>query len=188
MKKNSINNKDSWLNDFLKSPSLYLVILCIVLIYLFQDDSILNEPPFLFWIRVVLGFIITLIFCYTRFIKFKEYYKRKIGDKVYLVFIAIGITFVTILLQTVFAIPTSAMLKYYAKQKPMIFYSCPIKNIITTKIDKVHFIFLDKRYSRYFDIQNHERKDLIANYYLKIGVRKSILNTYYLESMELEKK
>lgn len=181
-------HKDSKLNSVLNSRKTYLIILFLLIIYLFQDDRILNEPLAFLTIRYVLASLIVLIFCYSRFIKFKRYYEKKMKDTVFIVSAILIIILSIIFCQAILSIPSNFFIKLYAKNSETEYYKCKIQNVVTTKVDKVHFIFLNRTYSRYLNIKDYFRKDLIDNYWLVIGVKKSIANSFCLESMQLEEK
>lgn len=180
--------KDHRLNNFLNSRKTYLVLLLLLLVYLFLDDRILNEPFGFTITRYLLACVAVLAFCYSRVVKYRQYYQRKFKDKIFIIAAVLIISLFTIFVQAILSIPTSFLIKLYAKNNPTEYYECKIKNVVTTDIDKVHFIFLNRRYSRYVDLDGQSRKELINNYWLVVGVKRSIANSFYLESVQLKEK
>lgn len=181
-------SKDTKLNKLLNSRKLYLVILGLIVIYVFIDDKILNEPNSFVIARWTLSTAIVLTFCYSRFAKFKEYYLKLMKSATTVSFSVILISLSIIIFQAVFSIPVDLLIKFYARDSQVEYQKCPINNVVTTGIDKVHFIFLNKTYSQYFETNGHTRKELISNYYLLVGVKKSIGDSYCLESLKLLEK
>jgi hypothetical protein len=180
--------KDNRLNNILNSRKTYLIILLLLLVYLFLDDRILNEPLSFKITKYILAAFIVLAFCYSRFVKFRQYYQRKFKDKVFVIGAVLIISLFTIFVEAILTIPTNFFIRLNAKNNPVEYYECQIRNVVTTGIDKVHFIFLDRRYSRYVDLNGRSRKELINNYLLVVGVKRSIANSFYLESAQLKEK
>lgn len=182
--------KDTNLLKALNSKITYVLLLAIILIFSFLDDKILNEPQILIFTEYLIAAVAVFVFLFSRVKKFPVYYKQLIKGlvKVDIIIVIAGIVISTIILKAVLSISTSVMIRIYSKKNPVEYYNCDIKNVITTNVDKVHFIFLNKKYSRYFNVNGYERRDLIDNYYLRVGVKKSLFNTYYLESADLQIK
>ncbi len=186
-KQQQVISKDNFFEKILNSKFLYILLAILVLIYLFQDDKILNLSFSFFWIRSLLAFCLITIFFLWRYNEHKVYYQRKFKDKVYISGLFLGALVFTLMLQGLICIPINFLIKQSATEQTEIFY-CKITNVVTTNIDKIHFEFLGKRYSRYFNVNNYNRNDLIMNYNLKVEVKKSIWSTYYIDKMSLEKK
>jgi hypothetical protein len=180
--------KDIFLEKVLKSKLFYWSILVLVLIYLYQDDRILNIPTIYFWIRFLIAMVVIGLFLFFRYNKFKAYYKRKFKDKIYLFSFLGGILIFSLIGQSFLNIPLNLFVKEMSKQNAIEIYDCEITNVITTSIDKIHFKFLGKGYSRYFNVNNFKREDLMHNYYLEVKTRRAFNNIYYIESMSLKKK
>ena len=186
--KNIREKKDHRLTKLLNSKYFYFVLLILLVIYLRNHERILNEPTHFFPIRTLFALFLIGMFSYSRFRKFKNYYKRKLRDRITVIFYVVLHLFFIFLLQGLLDIPIGLAIKSYAKNsKPKIF-KCDIKNVNTTGFDKITFVFLGKRYSRYFVIHNHTRKEIISDFYLEVAAKKSLWGSYYLESMELKEK
>lgn len=183
-----MKNKDAFLEKILNSKTLYIILLASVLAYLFTDDKILNLPKYLFISKFVIVFVSLSIFVLWRSSKYKTYYERKFKDKVYLVGLFLGLVVFSLIIQGVLNYPLNYIIIKKSKKNSVECFNCEITNVITTNIDKIHFKFMGKKYSRYYNVNDYERKDLMQNYWLKIQVRKSIWNSYYIESMNLQSK
>lgn len=181
-------NQDKKLNQILNSNKTYIILLFFVLFYLFQDDKILNKPYWLFWTNSIVSFILISAFCIWRFMKFKQYYVEKFRSKFFVFLFLIGIVILTILSQAIISIPINFLIKSTAKDSNIEYFECKITNVVKTGIDKIHFTFLNRKYYRYFNVTNYDRKDLLNNYYLQIGVKKGCLDTYLIESMDFIEK
>jgi hypothetical protein len=65
-----------------------------------------------------------------------------------------------------------------------------IIKINTRKTDTISFKFSGEIYTKHFAIDGKgypDKKDLIRNYHLRIGIRKSLWNSYYIETMFLSR-
>ena len=187
MKKNE-NLVDYKLKILLNSRKTYLIILLLLAVYFVQGDNVLNEPWLFFCIKLFLALTAVSIFCYIRFRKFRQYYLRKIKDKFFAIATIIGLSLAIIWLQTILSIPMNLIISFYSRNNEVEYHNCRIQNVITTGFDKIHFVFLNKQYSRYFSLDGHTRRELIDNYWLTIAVKKSIAGTYYLEKIGLQAK
>jgi hypothetical protein len=180
--------KDSKLIDTLNNKYFYIGLCILVLIYSISDDRVLNEPNYFVLIRTSLAIALVSMFSYTRYKKFKDYYRRKFKDRL-TVILFVGVFFFSIfLLQGIFEIPIALLIKTYAKDSRTETFECDIKTVATTGIDKVHFVFLGKQYVRYLNVQGHKRKELISDFCVKIAAKKSLGGSYYLESIELKQR
>lgn len=184
----SKTHNDKKLISFLNSRKTYLAILVLSVIYLFLDDSVLNEPFALKISKWVIAIFFTLVVCYSRFLKFKAYYSRKIRDFIFIISALFITALFTIFFQAILSILTNLTIILFSTNSQVEYRKCPITNVITTGIDKVHFIFEGQKYSRYFEVNEHTREELINNFHLQVGLKKSIGNSYYLESLELQEK
>lgn len=183
-----LTNKDIFFEKLLNSKVLYIILLACVLAYLYSDDRILNLPNYLFTSKFIIVFILLSIFVLWRYSKYKTYYKRKFKDKVYLVGLLLGVVVFSLIIQGVLNIPLNYVIISKSKNSTIESYKCEIINVETTDIDKIQFKFLGKNYSRYYNVNNYKKNDLMHNYWLNIQVKKSIWNTYCIESMKLQNK
>ncbi|MCZ8319749.1 MAG: hypothetical protein O9303_13185 [Silanimonas sp.] len=163
-------------------------MLTLVVLYLYGDDKVLNMPKYFFVIKFTACLIILIIFIYSRFKKFKSYYKKKFKDKIYLTALFVGLNVFSLIFQSFLSIPINFLVKYFSKNDRVEVFDCEITNAITTNIDKIHFKFLNEEYSQYYNINEYEREDLIKNHKLVLKVQPSIFNTYYIKEMNIEKK
>ena len=185
---NKSKTKDIYFENLLNSKYMYLIMLILVILYLYGDDKVLNMPKYLFVIKFIICLNILIIFLYSRFKKFKDYYKRKFKDKIYLTALLIGVIVFSLIFQSFLNIPINFLVKNFSKSDRVEVFDCEITNAITTNIDKIHFRFLNEEYSRYYNINEYERIDLIQNHKLVLKVQPSIFNTYYIKEMNIEKQ
>lgn len=188
IKQQKISKKDIFLEKWLNSRTSYIVLFAFIFVYLYTDDTILNLPKNLFILKLVFVFIIVILFFLWRYSKYKVYYKRKFKDKIYLIGLFFGIVIFSLIIQGVLNIPLNFLIISKSKNSPVGTFYCEITNVVLTGTDKIDFKFLDRKYSRYFNVSGYERRDVIKNHLLKLCVKKSILDTYYVESFELVKK
>lgn len=181
-------NKDVFFEKLSNSKALYLILLGCVLVYLYGDDRVLNLPVYLFMLKFTIILILVLVFIAVRYFKYKSYYRKKIQDKVYVTVLILGLIIFSLIMQGVINIPLNYIIKIYSKNSLVESFNCEITNVVVTKVDKIHFRFKGKQYYRYFNVNDFDRKDLIHNYWLNIKARKSVWNTYYIESMDLQNK
>ena len=187
-KKSQTGKKDTHLQKILNSRMTYIALLGLVLLYRFQDDRILNIPTRIFIITLAVSFFAVMLFLLLRFRAYTEYYKRKLNDKIYIAVLILVIVIFSFLLQGIISIPLNVLIKRNSVDSLTETFECPISNVITTGTDKIHFVFMGSTYSRYFEVNGFDRKDLIEHYILEIEAKKSLWDTYYIERMSLKKK
>jgi len=180
--------KDTHLKRILNSRMTYLTLLGLSLLYLFQDDRVLNIPTSIFIITLSVAFLALVLFLLFRFRTYREYYKRKFKDKIYVASLILVVVIFSFILQGIVSIPLNVLIKRNSLDSPIETFECPISNVVTTGIDKIHFVFLGKTYSRYFEVNGLDSKDLIHNYIMEVKVKKSLWDTYFIERMSLKKK
>lgn len=183
-----VEHKDVFLMKILNSKTLYFILLASVLVYLFGDDKVLNLPDYLWVSKFTFVFVSLSMFVFWRYTKHKRYYERKFKDKVYLVGFVLTVVIFSSIIQGTLNIPINYLIKSNSRNSSVENYYCEITNVVTTNIDKIHFKFRGKVYSRYYNVSHFSRKDLMQNYWLSIQVKKSIWNTYYIEGMKLQSK
>lgn len=181
--------KDASLIKFFNSKAIYVLIFLALLVYLFQDAKILNRPFYLVFILYLIALGIVILIFIFRYRKYRQYYTQEIREFLFLdkIILITGVVLLVIVIESILSIPVDFAIKKYSKAESIAYYDCKITNVITTGVDKIHFIFLDRRYSRYFNVNGFSRRELIDNYYIELEVRQSIFNTYYIESMSLKK-
>jgi hypothetical protein len=188
MNTENTNKKDDKLIKTVNNRYFYIILSIIVILCTIIDDHVLNEPRSFFLFRIFLALGIVSIFCYLRYVKFKLYYKRKLRDWLTVILFVGVLTFSVFFIQGFLQIPMGLVIRFYAEDSQTEFFDCRIKNVITTGVDKVIFVFMGKRYSRYLNTQGCPRNVLISDYYVKVAARKSLENSYYVESLEILKK
>lgn len=181
-------NKDKLFEKILNSKGIYIIFLLGVIINLFGYDKILNIPIWLSFTKVFLTFSFIVIFFISRYVKYREYYKKKFKDKFYIMGFVTGVIILSLIGQSFLNIPINLIIKTKAKDSSKEKFKCEITNVITTNSDKLHFVFLDRDYSRYFNLKSYNRNELEDKYYLEIEARKSIFKTYYVDNIKIVKK
>ncbi|HLP37071.1 hypothetical protein [Lacibacter sp.] len=184
MKKDKFK-KDMFVVRLLNGRRLYLIILAFIILYLVTSSKILNFPGFLSLACLILSFLVIIVFMYVRYRYYKEYYLRKFRDKFYVLGFVVGIIFFSGLFQFALRVPINLLIAQSATSSACEYYDCRIKSVNTIGYDKISFIFLDKRYSRYYSIAGYDLQQLKSSYVIKLEVKKSILDSYLIESFEL---
>ncbi len=180
--------KDKKLNKLLKSKRSYLLILLLIVAYLFLDDRILNEPMWWVWIKISVAAILIALFLHSRYKKFKEYYIGLLKNLEWIEYLiySVGLSFAVILLQAVLSIPVYLIVIIQSEKSETEYFSCRITNVVTTGIDKIQYQFKTSKHSNYFNVNGHNRKELIEDYYLEAAVKKSFGDVYVLKSLQLQ--
>lgn len=183
--KNDKFRKDVFIARLLKRRWLYLISAFIVFLYQLTNSKVLNFPRFLSLACLMFSFLVIIVFIYIRYRKYKEYYLRKFRDKFYVLGFVVGIIFFSGLFQFALRVPINLLIAQSATSSDSEYYDCRIKSVNTIGYDKISFIFLDKRYSRYYSIAGYDLQQLKSSYVIKLEVKKSILDSYFIESFEL---
>jgi hypothetical protein len=188
-KKKDLVKKDTWLINASKSRSFIIILGVILLISVYNNDNVLNtNPKKLYLIEWGVGLALFLLFMSYRFWKYADYYKRKFKDVVFALAFVAFTAFCTFFIFTLIQIPVLMYISHYAKKSPLETLDCEVINVITLDVDKIQFRFKGRKFSRYFDLRGIDDKDAEKNYLLRLYIRKSILDCYFLENMELVPK
>lgn len=177
--------KDILIEKILKSKATYFALLLILLVYLFFDDKILKYPSWYLASKWSAALLITGMLFIHRINCYREYYKSKSKDVYFIINAALTLIWSTFFISLLINIPVSYYLKETAKNSPLEYKTCEIKNAINNRGERIAFIFEGKTYTRRYDIGSLKREDILKNYYMQIGIRKSKWGTYYLATMKL---
>jgi hypothetical protein len=177
--------KDTFTKDFFNSSRFIWVLLICILTYWYLSNSVINLPDYFFGFKIVLTLLFYSCFIIWRYLKYKEYYKRKLKDRIYVSFMIIILTVFTFIGQGIVETPFSAYIIYKSKKNPLEKIECEITNCYHQGIQ---FVYNGKRYSRYFNSREKEYDSVIKNYSLILNARPSVLGTYYIESFFLKQK
>ncbi len=186
--KDKNTKQDLAFEKVVNSKLTYIVLLILVVVYLYSDDRILNIPIVFFWSKFFFIIVFFSILLRWRYTKYKSYYVQKIRDKVVVIGSIVVFLIFSMIFQGILNIPLNYIVKNEVKNKLVEVYNCKITNVITTGTDKIHFLFKKKRYSRYFNVNNYEKRELIDDCYLQLKVQKSFWNIYYVNGMEIKQK
>lgn len=179
---------DTNFKKVVNSKITYLILLIFLLVYLYGDDRVLNIPLSFFIFKLVITLLVISLLLFWRYTKYKDYYRRKFKDKIYVISLIVIVSVFSIIIQGIFNIPLNYVIKYKAQNEPLEVYNCEITNVITINIDKIHFKFKGKSYSRYFEVNEYERTELMNNFYLQLQVQKTFWNIYYINGMDIRKR
>ncbi|MDX6188092.1 hypothetical protein SGQ83_01925 [Flavobacterium sp. Fl-318] len=169
------------INKILKSKWIYFLLALGIVLYLKDNQLILNPPKYIFWILFSMSFLILFVLE----IKSEAKSKKTILDY-FLVVITVG--FFSILLAVILKIPINQYI-IYKTDNEIFTEKCEVSNYISGRTDRLLFYFNKNKYSIGFQNSNHlKREDIIDNYLLKINYKKSILDTYVVEDYVLIKK
>lgn len=169
------------INKILKSKWIYFLLLIGIVLYLRENQLILNSPKYIFWVLFSISFIILFVLE----IRDKIKIKKNILDYF---FVIITVSFFSIYMALILKIPINEYI-IYKNQNEILVKKCKISNYISGRSDRLLFYFDDKVYSVGFQNSNHlERKKIMANFLLRVEYKKSILNTYVVQEYELIKK
>lgn len=169
------------INKILKSKWIYFLLLIGIVLYLRDNQLILNPPKYIFWILFSLSFIILSV------LEIKD--KIKITKSIWdYFFVMITVSFFSIYIALILKIPINEYI-IFKSQNEIFEKKCKISNYISGRSDRLLFYFDDKVYSVGFQNHNHlERKNIIDNYLLRVEYKRSIFNTYVVQEYELIKK
>ncbi|KAF2338840.1 hypothetical protein RB619_04485 [Flavobacterium sp. LHD-80] len=169
------------INKILKSKWIYFLLLIGIVLYLRDNQLILNPPKYIFWILFSLSFIILSV------LEIKD--KIKITKSIWdYFFVMITVSFFSIYIALILKIPINEYI-IFKSQNEIFEKKCKISNYISGRSDRLLFYFDDKVYSVGFQNHKHlERKNIIDNYLLRVEYKRSIFNTYVVQEYELIKK
>jgi hypothetical protein len=81
------------------------------------------------------------------------------------------------------------MIKYEAEKNPIEIYYCKVAPVmVARRLPNIQYTFLDRTYRTRINRRGISDYDLKNLYLLEISVRKSLWNTYYLESCRLKRR
>jgi len=165
-----------------------LLLLLFGWLYVFTDKRVLNFPKYISWINFIVCILATLIFLFVRYKKNREYYRRKFRDKISLIFISLVALFWVFTFHFFLNIPVNLVIAKAADKSNYEYYDCKIIHVSTIGVDAVTFIFLNNKYSQYYRMGGYKSQEVERDYVMRLKVKKSILNAYYLINIELVKK
>ncbi|MCC9065945.1 hypothetical protein [Flavobacterium piscisymbiosum] len=169
------------INKILKSKWIYFLLLIGIVLYLRENQLILNSPKYIFWVLFSISFSTLFVLEIRNKIKIK----KSILDYF---FVIITVSFFSIYMALILKIPINEYI-IYKSQSEILVKKCKISNYISGRSDRLLFYFDDKVYSVGFQNSSHlERKKIIANFLLRVEYKKSILNTYVVQEYGLIKK
>jgi hypothetical protein len=181
--------KDRLIVALVNSKVFTLILLVVLLLFLFQDDRILNtgtkKISALVW---AVGLGIFLLFMSFRVWKYSTYYKSLFSDFVSVVASLIFTAFYTFFIVTFIQIPVLMYIRGTALNSPKQNYDCEVVNVITLGVDKVYFEFKGKRFTRYIDLNGISDEDAENLCRLRVTVRKAYFDCYILDAFELVPK
>src|SRR5262245_27156331 len=128
MKKRGQNKipRDNKFISFFKSRVTYVLVLIAVLIYLFQENKMLNEPYYLTFILYLISIGIVVLIFAPRFKRYRQFYISEL-KRLYLldkIIVFLGIALVVFILQSILSIPLNFVIKECSRGNNVEYYDC----------------------------------------------------------------
>lgn len=182
--------KDKKLKRILNSRKMYLLLLIPLIFYRYLDRMILNEPKHFLFIKFFIAIVVIISIIISRYKKFKDYYSNLVKNANWIEYVLYfgGFCITAMLFQAFISIPLYLILIQQSQKNEIEYFNCEITNITTTGFDKIYFDFKGSNCVGDFNAKNNSREDLLKNYYLEVGAKKSFGNTYVLTGLELRLK
>ena len=163
-------------------------MLAFVVVYLIYNSKIIDVPAIITYIEFAVAGIILLALMASRYRKFPDYYQKKLKDIIYVVaFLAVFVLF-SIFLRAILRIPLDMYLANQAKDSPAEHVRCEIVSVSTLKVDKIQFRFNERKYWRFFSLNDLKKNDVVRNYYANVALKKTEFGAYYVKEINLVKK
>ena len=196
--------KDKFLDNLFGSKAFIIMLLITLIIYYyFGVLKVLNVPMWVSILKMSITIIIMLLFLFWRFKLYPEYYKRIYKDKVYAIFAVVSFIVMSFVFQMVASVPFNFIVKESFKNNPVEFYDCRITDYSTRTGGRgvsVYYEFLNNDYwikygartiRAIVNINEDDQlieEELQNNYVVRLQVRKSFWNMYYVEEMNITRK
>lgn len=165
----------------LKFKISYLIILFFIILYLRQENIIINFPNYLDYLIFLIVFI-SFYMLDSRLTAIKE------NDFVFKLFNIVVLIIFGFFFTAILKVPINTLIinSAYGKHKEE---NCKIDNFISGRFQKLYFEFNGKNESIPFKNEDHlSRENIIENYQIKINYRNSILGTQVIKNTELVRK
>ncbi|WP_177766288.1 hypothetical protein [Flavobacterium sp. I3-2] len=169
------------INKILKNKINYFIILISIILYIRQENRILDFPIFLNYTFFLILFFVLF------FINNKHSKEIKRKSFLHQFFNILALIVFAILFTTMLKIPLNfAIIKLTNGNQ--IERICQINNYFSGRMEKIYFIFDGKKQSIRFKNEKHlTREDIIKNYMIKLNYKNSIFGTKVIESYQLIK-
>ncbi len=190
MKTKSDISGDSFMINFLNSRKFVFTLLGIVILYMISDELIINLPKWVFGVMFLISAAIIVAVFLWRYAKYNGYYRQLLNNKLNIAALVVVIIFCSAFLQLFMNVGIDFFLVQMSKTNSKEIYDCKIDNIQTSNrySDKVGFVFRGQVSSGKINTRDYKNSDLIANFMVRIWVRKSLFGSYYLQKVQLVRK
>jgi len=176
--------------NFLNSRKFVFTLLGIVILYMISDELIINLPKWIFGVMFLISAAIIVAVFLWRYAKYNAYYRQLLNNKLNIAGLVVVIIFCSAFLQLFMNVGIDFFLVQMSKTNSKEIYDCKIDNIQTANRygDKVGFVFRGQVSSGKINTGDYKNSDLIANFMVRIWVRKSLFGSYYLQKVQLVRK
>lgn len=178
---------DRGLTKLLESKMLYLILLMVVFIYLYFDSRVINTPRWILKLEFALTILVLIGISIARYFRFRDYYRRKFKDAIFLIAFCFFFGLLLFLGRAVLRIPVDLYFVYMARNSPIERVECEILNVTTLKIDKITYRFNGVSYWRYVSLKGLSRADVLENHRVLLSVKLSAHGAYYIENFQIVK-
>ena len=187
MIKNKIE-KDILYESIFRNKVFIFFIFILVLISKYISRTVLNMTHVILFIKYYMPFLICILFIFYRYTKYKNYYKHKIKDAADITIVSLYIVFYNVLAWLIVNILLGFIIIIGAAKSSTEIFNCEISTVFTINADRIEYIFKNKKYILQLDNGTPDVNEIPNDYYLRVGLKKSILDTYMLDSYTLIKK
>ena len=178
--------KDKLLETLAKNKLFLFALIVLVLLAKNYSRTLLNLPSSLIWSKYILAVSLTITFFIVRYIKFNDFYRKRLKDLADIVILFLHFVFLSSIFWLTFHVALSFLIVAQSDNKPTT-YNCKIVTDFTINEDRITYSFKGKNYIIGI-IHTQTMADLRNKYYIKIEVTKSISNSYILSSGQLFEK
>lgn len=178
---------DRGLTKLLELKMLYVIILIVVFIYLYIDSRVINVPRWILRLEFILSILVLIVISMARYFRFRDYYRRKFKDPIFLVAFGLFFGLFVFLGRAVLRIPVALYFVQMAQGSRIEHVECQILNISTLKIDKITYRFNDESYWRYTSLKGLNQTEILNNHKVLLSVKLSAYGAYYIEDFQIVK-
>ncbi|MCX2739502.1 hypothetical protein [Pontibacter anaerobius] len=186
-RKKQYQTSDTRAKKLLSSKGLYFVVLLLSILALYYKGAIINEAKLLKYMKVSASITLLFSLFIWRFLKFKDYYLRKFKDRLYVVYFIVAFGMSSWLLSEIIGVPLDYYLIHESRVEPTKTIDCEIVSYTRKKKDKVTYRFKGELYNHYMVIPDERVTDVSQKYMVRLRVKPTLFEAYYVESIKLVK-
>lgn len=180
--------KDSLLEAIANSKGVVIALLVGSILYLNLNFRIINLPSWFEYLRFFLVLFLFILFFYSRYKKYVEYYQKIIKDKVYISFFIIATLIFSYVGQSFLNIPFLYYLKIKSTNSLIFKDYANITSFSELKYDTIVYTYNNRDYWIYYNLKSFDTNEIIKNKKVELYLRETLFGAYYVEEIRIVDK